>query len=272
MMQGGALALESRWYASPGGSPADVTGLTITITPVGGGAPVVGPTSVGITHEATGLYYYTWTVDPAAELTDYVALWEPDVGVPTYDTVTVTESANGLVVSLTRFKNWLKFGSGTSRDEDLSMVLETASGWVAWRISGPLTPTVITERIWSNGYLKQRKHPLIDVVSITPQDGSALPASSYIVDTTNSLVQMRYGGIGWHTMVYTAGLTTIAARHELAGMIVGQHLWRVENGTAGRGYPGSEDLVETPMGFAVPSRADEMLSADPDGLLMPGFA
>ncbi len=179
-----------------------------------------------------------------------------------------------LVATLDDFKDWLRQSTTVAnpRDEELLLALSSATEWVKWRLSGPLEVTTFTERLYAHGgYLKQRKHPLVDVVSITPEYGAALPASAYVVDTTNSFVQLLGYGCGWYDEVYTAGLTVITPRIKLAGMEVARHLWKALNGTAGRGR-GAEDLVPTPLGFAVPARAEEMIAADPDQHLMPGFA
>jgi hypothetical protein len=172
-----------------------------------------------------------------------------------------------LVATLQEFKDWIKYGSGTTDDDELTLALTAASSWVEWRQSGPLSVTPFTERLHSSGeFLQPRKQPLVAVTSVTPQDGAALAASSYIVDTTNGFIQFRYGGwaSGWYTVAYTAGLAVIPERVKLAGMETSRHLWLVRNGSAARGYPG-DDLVQTPLGFAVPARAEELMAANPDG-------
>jgi hypothetical protein len=177
-----------------------------------------------------------------------------------------------LVATLAEFKTHLNYGTGNTEDTELTMHLSAASQWAESYFA--LAPTVFTERLYTQDcYLRQRHHPLTAVASVTPQDGMALSASAYIVDTTNSLIELRYNyaGYGWYTAVYTAGLTTITDRVKLAGMIVGQHLWDLQNGSAGRGRR-PEDLVPTPFGFAVPNRAIELIESDPDLKTMPGFA
>lgn len=179
-----------------------------------------------------------------------------------------------LVATLVEFKDWLKYKTaGSANDAKLTMALTSASSWVEWRQSGPMSVTAFTERLQASGcFLKQRKHPLVTVTSVTPQDGSALPSSVYIVDTTNSFIQLRYNAHGgWFTVVYTAGLAVISDRVKLAGLEVARHLWLIENGSSQRGYP-DDDTIPTPMGFAVPRRADELMSADPDGRSEIGFA
>lgn len=175
-----------------------------------------------------------------------------------------------LVATLPEFKEHINYGTGTSKDAELTLHLTAASLWAQSYVV--LEPTVFTERLWANGcYLQQRRHPLVSVTSITPQDGTALPATSYIVDTTNSLIQLRFNGYGWYTAAYTAGLSTIREHIKLAGLEVARHLWEIQNGSGGRGHR-AEDLVPTPFGFAVPARAIELIESNPDLDIMPGFA
>lgn len=178
-----------------------------------------------------------------------------------------------LVATLNEFKDQIKFPlTNTAQDTKLTSYLTAASEWAQWRLSGPLAQTTFTERLYCNGScIQQQHHPLVSVTSITPQDGTALPATAYIVDTTNSQIEMRGAYYGWHTVVYVAGPASVLDHVKRAGLIVAQHLWTVENGSAGRGQQ-QQDLVPTPFGFAVPARAEELIGADPNFKDMPGFA
>lgn len=92
--RGMPIPLLSEWFDYVGGPYANVTNLTITITPVTGGSPVVGPTSTGITNPATGIYVYTWTPAGDAALGDYVVVWSAIEG-DASDLVEVTSAAIG---------------------------------------------------------------------------------------------------------------------------------------------------------------------------------
>lgn len=238
----------------------DGTPTSPTVTGSGGGATWTAP----IVFSQAGWWKLVWTVTGTGAGVE-----------PQYMYATAIPAAPGtdpLVCSLEEFKSWLKYGTNTLDDTKLLLALTAASDWVRWRISTALKVTTFTERLWCNGaYIQQKKHPLISVISVTPQDGTALPSTSYIVDTTNSQIQMRFGSYGWHTVVYTAGMSAIPLRVKLAGQEVARHLWMIQNGTAGRGFPG-DDQTPTPLGFAVPNRAEELMNADPDDHLVPGFA
>ena len=73
--QGSTADLIVQWDAYPGGPPADVSGLTITINKMADGSNVLGPTSAGVIHQATGLYNFSWAVSTSQAVGDYVAIW-----------------------------------------------------------------------------------------------------------------------------------------------------------------------------------------------------
>lgn len=170
--------------------------------------------------------------------------------------------AVALVATLAEFKTWLKYGAGTTDDTTLTTVLTSASLWVEWKIGGPLAAASFTETAIINGfaYIPQ-KRPLATVTSITPDLGAAIDSSRYSVDTTHNMIRFRWGVYrGWYTIIYTAGLSSIPDRVKTAGLEVARHLWLIQNGSGGRGFPGDE--IPTPMGFAVPRRAEELLRTD----------
>jgi len=73
--QGQTADLVVNWSAYPGGPPADVSGLTLTINQVSNGSNVLGPTSAGVVHQATGLYTFQWAVSATQTVGDYAAVW-----------------------------------------------------------------------------------------------------------------------------------------------------------------------------------------------------
>lgn len=81
------LSVEWRQYA--GGPMSTVTDVTITITPLSGGAAVIGPTATGVTNPATGINIYSWTPAVGLALVDYLISWSGTD--PESETVTATE-------------------------------------------------------------------------------------------------------------------------------------------------------------------------------------
>lgn len=176
-----------------------------------------------------------------------------------------------LVATLAEFKAWLNRNDATD-DTELTTVLTAASNWVEWRIGGPLAVTAYTEtlRCVNQWAIVPTKKPLVSVTSVTWErtGASAIDSTAYKVDTDNNMIRFYWGvQVGWYVVVYTAGLSSVNERVKTAGLEVARHLWLVQNGSSGRGFPGDE--VVTPLGFAVPRRAEELLA--PSGPMM-GFA
>lgn len=87
--QGQILTLEADFYAYVAGPPIDLAGLALTIEDPSDVTEVNATTSTGITHPATGIYDYAWTVPAAAPAGVYVATWSGTYGAAT---VTATET------------------------------------------------------------------------------------------------------------------------------------------------------------------------------------
>lgn len=67
--------LYSNWFVYESGPSVDVESLTITITKVGQGSPIVGPTSSGIQNVGTGNYQFLWSEDDRDGPGDYSVVW-----------------------------------------------------------------------------------------------------------------------------------------------------------------------------------------------------
>jgi len=74
VVQGQAVTLEAAFFQYSGGPAVDVTNLTVQIATVAG-ATIVGPTSTGIVHIATGIYTYVWATALILTPGDYVVAW-----------------------------------------------------------------------------------------------------------------------------------------------------------------------------------------------------
>lgn len=128
--QGTSITLTAEWYEYPGGPPADVTSVTITITPTAGGAAVVGPTSSGVTNPSTGVNVYTWTVALDRAIGDYLVVWDGvDASldaVQATELVTVTAGSGTYYASLADLKTSLRI-TDTDNDTELLDKLNSAS-------------------------------------------------------------------------------------------------------------------------------------------------
>jgi len=76
--QGDTYTALAEFFQYQGGPAQDVTNLTVTITLAADGSVIVGPTSSGILHLATGVYSYPWAISDSAILGDYVIVWTAD--------------------------------------------------------------------------------------------------------------------------------------------------------------------------------------------------
>lgn len=90
VQQGGNITLTAEWREYAGGPLTDVTGVTITITPLAGGAATIGPTSTGVTNPIAGVNAYAWAVSGALAAGDYLVSWSGTD--PAAETVTATET------------------------------------------------------------------------------------------------------------------------------------------------------------------------------------
>lgn len=134
VLQGGQITLTGRFYTYAGsGIPADVSSLTITITPASGSVPVIGPTPAGIVHASAGVYTYTWAVPLSTVPGDYTVLWQgTGTSGAAADGQVVTVAADpsgspspGVYATVAQYRAWSK-DQGTP-DAAVSMWLQRAS-------------------------------------------------------------------------------------------------------------------------------------------------
>lgn len=244
------------------GAVTNAPTVTITVTAPDGtpSTPTVTNTNANGVYTATitltqaGLWRWTWSSSGAV-----VAVQS--------DQLTAVSTQRALVASLDEFAAQLNRTDSTDNNE-LRTYLAAATDWVERTIGGPIVPTTITETGQvRNGSYALRRRPVISVTSITPSLGDPLSAGSYILDADTGVV--RQIGNGWYTFVYRAGLSVMPERVKLAGLMLAEHLWQVQNGGGGLPFPGDADLTpQVPMGFAVPRRVEELLAVDRE----PGFA
>lgn len=132
--RGSSNALTAEWRTYAGGPLAPVTGVQITITPLAGGAAVVGPTATGVSIPATGVNAYVWAASDALAVGDYLVSWSGTDNQG--DTVTATEivtiaagvATGSPYASLAELKAWLGIPDATTtKDAELSRRLASAS-------------------------------------------------------------------------------------------------------------------------------------------------
>lgn len=252
----GTLATIETLVRDADGDLVNTPTLTVSATAPDGtfSAPAVTNTTTGGRYTAplqltqAGVWRWTWTSSGTIVATQS-------------DQLTAVSTQRALIASRAELKKQLNRTDVTD-DDELSTYLAAATDWVEYELGGPIVPTTYTEVYCTDGdIIVPKRRPLVSVTSITPYLGAALDASSgYRVDTDLNVVFLRYRAGREYTMVYRAGLSTILERYKLAGLIVAQHLWQVENGGGGLPFPGEgETTFVAGVGFAVPNRAKELL-------------
>lgn len=177
-------------------------------------------------------------------------------------------STSPLVATLAEFKKHIN-KTDSNDDAELTDHLAAASEWIERHIDGPLAVQPFTERVRLGQWITPAKRPLISVTSLTPDNGTPLDPSVYVVDTRRGAIEMvSYCGRGSATLVYTAGLSVIPDRIKLAGLILAGHLWQTQNGGGGLPVPGEAVIATYGRSFAVPNRVMELLAYD----TIPGIA
>jgi hypothetical protein len=138
---------------------------------------------------------------------------------------------------------------------------------------GPIAePASVTEthRGISSDVLVLRRMPVAALTAVSARYGAtttALTLADYELDVSTGLVRVASGArfAGTYTVTYTAGLATMPAAIRLAVLIVAEHLWQTQRGTAPSALalqdPNGFD-PNSPMGvgFAIPNRAEELLA------------
>lgn len=91
--QGDTATFVAEFFEFEGGPAIDVTNLTITLTPLAGGAATFGPTAVGITHPATGVYAYSYAVPSDLAAGQYLVRWAGDDDAVATEVITIVASS-----------------------------------------------------------------------------------------------------------------------------------------------------------------------------------
>ena len=151
-----ANTLTAEWREFAGGPLSDVTAVSITITPLAGGAAVLGPTATGVLNPSTGVNAYVWTPDGALALTDYLVEWsgtDPDSDVVTATEIVTLTTSSALGTSYATVAELRRrqgiADSNTYVTSDLEDALESASRQVdryCGRTFGRIEPADATTR------------------------------------------------------------------------------------------------------------------------------
>lgn len=251
------------------GALVDAGALTLTVRHPDGTQQVYSTP----THDGTGLYHQDIPTSDLATVGRYPYSWTATgtgAGVPLPAHLDVYDPFEVELVSVSDLRTQLSFpASDTSKDDELAFYAAAAGEVVEGLIGGPWVNKTVTETIYpSSGgraLVLQRK-PLVSITSITDlQSGSAMSLTQLVLDKASGIVRQKlmvpFYWTGPFTVAYVAGHgTDVPARVNLAGRLIGQHLWDTRRGAVTRPSLGGQDTVVTSSGYAVPRRALELLA------------
>jgi len=243
------------------GTPTDAT-VVLTLTKPDGttSTPAVtdeagtGNYSSTFNVDQVGTWLYKWAASGAVVATDTRGLQLEVLAQRTY------------VASLADLKKQLNIqASVTTHDDELLDYLASATDFVEWAVEGPMSVQTFTERLTTRScHLITTHRPVTEIVSVAPVYGqvvgTALNAAYYRIDTVVEAIELLSYGAGRYQVTYKAGLSGIPADRGLAGRIIAQHLWQLQNGGSGRPSLNDEALTMLPgAAYAIPNRAAELL-------------
>lgn len=140
----------------------------------------------------------------------------------------------------------------------LSAAVEVVEG-----IVGPLSPCSVTETHYgvSSNLIVLDKAPVVSLTSVT----TAVPRllTDFTLDAETGVLRTIpgiriYGDV---TVTYVVGRSGVPFGVHLASVVIAAHLWQTQRGNGPSAGPLQPDLAPpVPMGFAIPSRATELLA------------
>ncbi|WP_062516485.1 hypothetical protein [Demequina gelatinilytica] len=240
------------WQAHTGGS------ATLTITQPDGTAFPSPPTpsassstfSAVFTPTQPGRHQLLWTHDDDTIVADIADVWPAQ---PRY------------LVSVQDALERLRLGAQAAKSYDSIAMLGlyvAAATAIVENVTGPLLPD---DKTWTClgadvKYDVLLPHTGIAVSTVTV-DGVALVATDYTVDAAAGIISSgAFTSARSVVVTYTVGSTTIPPQARLACLEVIAQMWQVSR--QGLREAGAvEETFTTPMGFALPKRAWEMLQS-----------
>jgi hypothetical protein len=277
-------------FADSTGAGVDPTAVSVVITPPTGAA-----TSTPAVRDGAGSYHLDVTPMVAGIHQFYFVGTGANASTQPADIFTVSDVTTGAMISLADAKEQLNKSAtssnpGSTDDAELMGFIRSASyavnhmtgytvrtGFSEW-----LTPDWGTPGpnlgVYGSGYvsLTLARSPVLSVESITPMfyGVAALSLVGVSLDGEAGVLWLPTNQLflGPCTVQYTAGRSFVPANLQSACRVIVQHLWDTQRGPAVKGFLGGDDTVMVPgIGFAIPSRAVELMAQSPFHAA-PGFA
>lgn len=262
----------------------EVRNASGTLEDLGGGNPTAtvtrpdGTTAAAtVTKTATGIYRADVVSTLAGRhLCTFTGSGTNSGALPWSDVADVWPLDPRLIISLSDARATLNLAPSVRRDDDELRLYIAAATQIVEDIVGPVLVDTVTETR-SGGRQAIALYQLPAAITSVTEDGTLVAATGYCLDEAGVLwrgatPQSGYWSTGARNVViaYTVGSAVlpagiIAAARELVQHLVtsGQQSWRPPYG--------SEEVVYTPSGFAVPNRVRDLLAPFAAGRL-PGLA
>lgn len=166
-------------------------------------------------------------------------------------------------IDMTGFRAFLQY-TGDDTDPKLALMelILAAAREKVEDLVGPLTPRPVVQqvRIDRRGQVLLRPWPVLSLESVS-HAGTTLDAAQVQILPGGVLAVPRFCWGEPLTVSMTVGRNPLPSELILATYIIGSHLWETQRGRGSRPQSyGGEPAEVVPRGFAVPTRAEELLA------------
>jgi hypothetical protein len=231
---------------------------------------------------------------PSAQAGHYEVLWVcADATYPgSYtDSYDVQPQGETSILSLAEGKRTLRLSPSDPTEDDFVIEFSRAATDIVEWYCGPVIQQAVTERLPAGGLVIQlSKPPVLGLTAWTTSPAGLAGAGIAVPDPPSPMFPTRVFGVSYPTgqlyadpvlgtVTHTSGLPFYYGEYiwsyQAGRLMIPQcitygarallrHLYGMERGGQGGGSQAasSEDMTETPMGFAVPNRVLEILSPE----------
>lgn len=237
----------------------DTGAVTLTVTDPNGDTSTPTPTNSGVVWTASltptlpGQHLLLWERTGGERYVDVLDMWPVN---PRY-LVSRADVIDRLRLSDQEAKNATRLAA-------IPLYIAVATAIIE-DVTGKLLPSSRTWKTSGTAYKRAIVLPAIDVtVTSVTVDGTALASTAYTVDEAAGIVysdSLTEGDVNI-VVAFTVGSVEVPAQARLACLEVVAHLWQISRQGASESAA-TDEVVTTPMGFALPKRAWEMVQSIP---------
>lgn len=249
------------------GALVDPSAATLTVTLPDGTTvtptvplPSAVPGQLRVTYAPVAIGHYSWQMLTTGPATAYG------------DAFNVSPAASPAIMSLADAKEHLNI-TGTQNDDELRFFMAATTRAVEKTRGEAIIRRTVTERLefhtpWP--WFLLATTPVLALTSLTRQDlAQTWDPSVFDVDLQSGKLTLLPGALpvlGQVLAVYEAGYAVIPESFQLAADIILKHLWETQRGRQGVMLGGDMESPSFGPGFAIPSRAQELLGGSLPGV------